>query len=274
MQFLKKNYEKIVLGVVVLATLGIVACLPFLVSGESKKLDALESDVTIRVPKPLEPLVLTNVDDFISRSKTTVSLNLESPHRIFNPVRWQLKNGKPFKNPAGEEIKALTVTKITPLYEIYSLQTVAASEGVPTHYGIGIKHEGAASVSARTNPKITWAAMNQTTNNFTVVAAEGPEGDPTSVTLKLSDTGQRVTITKEKPYQRPEAYMADLVYTPENKPFLNRRKTDTGSISFANEYYKIVDITESEVVLLQLSNQKTWIKDYHPTNSAAPTTSP
>ncbi len=274
MQFLKKNYEKIILGVVVLATLGIVAFLPILVSQERKKLDDLESQVIPHNPKPLPPLDLSKEDDFLNRSKnSSVSLNLEKPHKIFNPVRWQLKNSAPFRNPSGEEIEKLTITKISPLYEIYSLTGVSASEGLPTHYGIGITHQAAEAVSKR-NLKTTYASMNQTTNNFTVVAAEGPEEDPTSVTLKLSDTGQTVVITKDKPFERPEGYIADLVYTPDNKAFPNRRKTDASPICFANECYKIVDITEHEVVLFQLSNQKIWTKEYNPTNSAASPASP
>jgi hypothetical protein len=66
-----------------------------------------------------------------------------------------------------------------------------------------------------------------------------------------------------------EGYLADLVYVPANKTFLTKRKTDSAPICFANECYKIVDIEESEVVLLQLSNQKQWIKELSPTNSTA-----
>ncbi len=40
--------------------------------------------------------------------------------------------------------------------------------------------------------------MNQTTNNFTVVSAEGPDEDPTSVTLEFSDTHEKVSISKDK----------------------------------------------------------------------------
>jgi len=268
MQFLKKNYEKIILGVVVLATLGVVAFLPILVSQERTKLATLEEQVIPRHPKALPPLDLSKEDEFISRSRTAVALNLDTPHKIFNPVRWQLKNGVPFRNPAGGEIHNLVVTSIRPLNEIYTLSGVSASAGLATHYGIAITHEAAATPSGR-QPKTTYAEMNHTTNNFTIVAAEGPEEDPNSVTLKLSDTGERVVLTRDKKsFQRPEGYTADLVYPPENKNFPNRRKTDTAPISFANEYYKIVDITQREVVLLQLSNQKTWTKEYNPTNSA------
>src|SRR5437868_2890248 len=91
MQFLKKNYEKIVLAVVIIVALGVVVFLPFVVSGEKKKLDDLENSVTERNPKPLEPLNLGREDTFVARSKTAVSLDLARPHKVFNPVRFQLK---------------------------------------------------------------------------------------------------------------------------------------------------------------------------------------
>ena len=218
MQFLKKNYEKIVLGVVVLATLGVVAFLPIMVSQEKQKLDDLENKAS-PPPKPLAELDLTPYDKFVQRAKTTVSLDLADPHKIFNPVRYQMKAGNVvFRNPAGTDINNLEVTKITPLPEIYSFTGASASTGLATHYGIGIKHEAAAGVQQR-NVKITYAEMNKTTNNFTVIAAEGPEEDPTSVKLRLTDSGAVVTITKDKPFQRTEGYTADLMYTPEKKPY-------------------------------------------------------
>lgn len=274
MQFLKKNYEKVILGIVVLAALGLVASLPFLVSGEKQKLADMEAQVIRPNLTPLDPLNLTNEDDFIARvHNNSVVVNLDKPHKVFNSVRWQLKNGAPYRNPAGEELDKLIITKISPLNEIYSLASVSVTEGLPTHYGIGITHQAAATTTGR-NLKTTYVSLNQTTNNFTVVAAEGPEAEPTSVTLQLSDSGQRVVISKDKPFARPEGYTADLLYQPDNKSFAGRRKTDTTSVCFANECYKIVDITEREVVLLQLSNQKTYIKEYNPTNSAVSATSP
>jgi hypothetical protein len=206
----------------------------------------------------------------IKRGQGTVALNLAAPHKIFNPVRWQMKaGGVIFPNPAGHEVDILEITKISPLYEIYSLASVSVTPGLPTHYGIGIAHEAAAAVSQRL-PKITYVPLNVTTNNFTILSADGPEENPNSVTLQLSDTHERVTVSKDKPYKRVEGHIADLRYGPENKTFANRRKTDSGSICFAGECYKIVDIEESEVVLLQLSNQKQWIKELNPTNSTAP----
>ncbi|HXT12275.1 MAG TPA: hypothetical protein VN873_11990 [Candidatus Angelobacter sp.] len=267
MQFLKKNYEKIVLAVVVIAALGVVVFLPIMVSNEKQKLNDLEHSAT-PLPKTVAPIDLSSQDAFLQRGKTPVTLNLMDPHKIFNPYRWQLKNGKVFENPAGREVKQLMVTRISPLYEVFSFVAASVAPGLPTHYAIGIKHEAAATISGR-NVKVTNVPMHQTTNNFTVIAAQGPADDPTGVTLKLSDTQKTVTISRDQPYQRVEGFTADLVYPPDNRTFLNKRKTDPAPICFAGECYKIVDIEESEVVLLQLSNQKTWIRELSPTNSTA-----
>jgi hypothetical protein len=272
MQFLKKNYEKIVLGAVVVLALGIVAFLPIMVSQENRKLDELESTALPSKPKPLAALDLDKLDGMVKRSQTGVTLNLSGnppgQHKIFNPVRWQMKADHTiFPNPAGMDINNLQVTRIAPLYENYLLANVSVTPGLPTHYGIGIKHEAAAT-AAKQAVKITYAALNQTTNNFTIVSAEGPEEDPTGVRLRLTDTGETVVVTKDKPYRRVEGHIADLLYVPENKPFLNRRKTDASPVCFANECYKIVDIEESEVVLLQLSNQKQWIRELNPTTNS------
>jgi hypothetical protein len=272
MQFLKKNNEKVILGVVVLATLALVVCLPFMVSSEKAKLDEQVKEVTHPKPTPLQPLDLSKEDEFISRAQhNPVTLNLDKPHKLFNPVRWQLKNNAPYRNPAGEELDKLIVTKISPLYEIYSLTSVNALEGSPTRYGIGITHQAAARIADRNAAKTTYVGLNETTNNFTLVAAEGQDVETASVTLELSDTGQKVTITKSKPFERPEGYTADLLYQPDGRQFNGRRKTDTSSITIANESYKIVDITEHEVVLFQLSNQKYFTKEYNPTNSTSAT---
>ena len=271
MQFLKKNYEKIILGVVVLAAIGLVASLPFMVSGEKQKLQEQEAIVIRPNLTPLQPLDLSKEDEFISRAHNAITVNLDKPHKIFNPVRWQLKNNAPYRNPAGEELDKLIVTKISPLYEIYSLTSVNALEGSPTRYGIGITHQAAARIADRNAAKTTYVGLNETTNNFTLVAAEGQDVETASVTLELSDTGQKVTITKSKPFERPEGYTADLLYQPDGRQFNGRRKTDTSSITIANESYKIVDITEHEVVLFQLSNQKYFTKEYNPTNSTSAT---
>ena len=72
MQFLKKNYEKILLAVVVLAALGVVAYLPILVSQEKQKLDDLLNGVIHKAAKPMAPADFKQVDAFLQRAQNRV----------------------------------------------------------------------------------------------------------------------------------------------------------------------------------------------------------
>lgn len=270
MQFLKKNYEKILLAVIVLAALGVVAFLPIMVSREKQQLDELEQSYIPKHPKPMPPLDLQPEQALLDRAQTKIEMDM--PNKLFNPIRWQLDvHGHIFPNPAGKEIERLQVLKISPLYFVVSLVSVSSTPGLPTHYGIGLMHEGGLQPQQRYR-KTIFVPLNVTTNGFTVVSAEGPEDDPTSVTVQLTDPDKTVTITKEQPFKWPEGYTIDLRYPPENRTLpANRRVGEV--ISFGGESYKIVDIKDSEVVLLQQSNQKQWIKKFSLTN-ANPTASP
>ena len=270
MQFLKKNYEKILLAVIVLAALGVVLFLSILVSNEKHRLDDLTNSIQPKHPKTFPPLDLKAEQDLLARAQSRVSLDFSSSNRIFNPVRWQMdRKGVIFRNPSGEEIQKLEITKISPLYFIVSLESVSGS---PTDYGIGVTHEAALSPSQR-KMKITYAPLNKTTNGFTVLSFEGSEDAPTSVTLQLSEPEQKVTISKEQPFKRVEGFTVDLYYQPENKHFTPNQRVGS-TIYFAGEYYKIIDIKESEIVLLQQSNQKQWIKNFSLTNSTTATPPP
>lgn len=271
MQFLKKNYEKILLAAVVLVALVVVACLPIMVSREKQQLDELENSLVARKPKPLQPLDLQPSQVLLDRAQATAVLDLTN--KLFNPVRWQLdKNGQLFANPAGGEIEKLQVTKLSPLYFVVSLVTVNPSAGdMPTHYGIGLQHEGALSPQQRAR-KTTFVPLNVTTNGFTVLSAEGPEGDPTSITVHLEDLDKQITITHDQPFKSQEGYTVSLFYPPEQRNMANHRVGDV--ISFGGENYKIIDIKDSEVVLLQQSNQKQWIKKFTLTNASSTASSP
>lgn len=268
MQFLKKNYEKILLALIVLAALGVVLFLSILVSNEKQRLQALTNSYLPKHPKSFPPLDLKTYQDLLARAQSRVSLDFSSSNRIFNPVRWQMDvHGKIFRNPAGREIDQLQVTKLSPLYFIVSLESVSATPGLATHYGIGMTHE-AALLSSQRLKKLTYAPLNETTNGFTVLSAEGQEDDPSSVTVELAEPEQKLTISKDQPYKKVEGYTVDLFYPPENRHFAPNRRVGE-AIYFAGESYKIIDIKESEIVLLQQSNQKQWIKTFSLTNSTA-----
>ncbi len=273
MQFIKKNWEKLLLAVIVLAALGIAVFLPFVVSKQKQEVDdALNSYIKAK-RKPMPPIDLSVQETFLKRAQSDAPLDLVTPHKIFNPVRWQMAtDGHVFPNPAGHEIDQLQVTGLSPLNFVISYVSASPTPGLATHYGIGLTHEAAVLTKDRTR-KTTYVPLNETTNGFTIIALDGPADDPTGLKLQLDGVDEPVTITKDQPYKRVEGHTIDMKYPPENHTFpVNRRVGDT--ICFAGECYKIVDIKESEVVLLQQSNQKTWIKKFSLTNSTATATPP
>lgn len=92
--------------------------------------------------------------------------------------------------------------------------------------------------------------------------AKAPPDDPTNVTvvLELKDTGQRVKVSKDHPFQRLDGYVADLRYEPEHRHWLNRR---VGSVlALRGDEYHVVAITTNEVILLTRSDQKMWKVEY------------
>jgi hypothetical protein len=97
---------------------------------------------------------------------------------------------------------------------------------------------------------------------------ENPADGFTNVVLELADTGLKVEVGKDKPYERIDGYMVDLKYPPENKTFPSGRRVGA-MLSFNGEDYKIVDIKENELVL-SAPNSKKWSVKI----SASPTPAP
>src|SRR4051794_29483579 len=89
MDFLKKHYEKILLGVVLVGVAGALVFMMFKVGSEKQKIDDL-------VPSLTNPRVqaLSNLDNTISeatlkRMATPAVIDFSVPHRLFNPLAWQ-----------------------------------------------------------------------------------------------------------------------------------------------------------------------------------------
>ena len=89
MDFLKKHYEKIILGVVLLGLAVAVAFIPFKVGSERKELEDKRLSLIPRSVKPLTNLDLTVPETAIKRAAAPVALDFSSTHRLFNPMPWQ-----------------------------------------------------------------------------------------------------------------------------------------------------------------------------------------
>jgi hypothetical protein len=84
---------------------------------------------------------------------------------------------------------------------------------------------------------------------------KGPPEAPTEMILELRDSGERVSLTPEKPYLRTLAYEADLKYGPTGRTYTKKRKGDP--IDISGQPHKIVDIAADKIVLSDDSNGAT-----------------
>src|SRR4051794_21495856 len=99
MEILKKHYEKIVLGVVLLGLTVAVALLPIILGSKRAKLDAMHDVLTHPKIKELPPLDLALPEAALQRVQAVARLDFTRTHNLFNPVLW-------LKSPEGRPVKA------------------------------------------------------------------------------------------------------------------------------------------------------------------------
>jgi hypothetical protein len=260
MDFLKKHYEKLILGVVLLGLAGAAAFLPIKINSEKKDLENKKISLTNPKIVQLTNLDMTMADAAVKLMATPKLISFSEPNKLFNPMPWQ-------KTPDGKLIpaikvgpNAMTVTNIVPLYLKLSLDNVEPVD--PPKYVIGVERQAAPKAGDR-RKKESYCVPNVKANDaFTITAVKGTPNDPSQLVVILNDTGEQGIITKDKPYQRVDGYMADLKYDLERKSWVNRRVGQT--LTFNGEDYNIVAINQNEVVLSANRNQKKWTIKYNP----------
>ena len=257
MQFLKKNYEKILLGLVLLGLVGTVVFLLFYVANEKQAQEDRRNKIINRPVKPLDPPVLTEAEVLVGRATLPVTLDLSTTNKLFHPLRWQkTQSGQMFVSGADPTSKQLQVTKSTPLYYTISLDSVSQSDpSIAARYVIGVDQQ------AGTRPKgkkTLVLGVGDKKDPLILRAVKGPADNPAALELELTDTGDAISINKEKPFRRVDGYVVDLKYAPENRSFPNKRVDST--INFGGNEYKIVAITQDEVILSASNQKKLTIK--------------
>jgi len=255
MQFLKKNYEKILLGLVLLGLVGTVVFLLFYVANEKQAQEERRNKILTRPVRPLDPPVLTDAEQLLQRTAQPVTLDLSSTNKLFNPLRWQkAADGHPFVSGGDSAAKLLQVTKSTPLYFTISLDSVSTSDATP-RYVIGVDQQAGARPKGKHS---IYLSNGEKKDPVILREVKGPPENPTELVLELTDTGDKISISKDKPFRRVDGYVVDLKYAPENKTFPNRRVDST--IFFGGNEYKVVVITQDEVVISAPNQKKLTIK--------------
>ena len=84
MDFLKKNYEKLLLGAVLLGLAGVAAFLPFKIGSEKQKLQDLTSSILNPRVEALTNADLTTTQNTLKRTASPVVANFGPPHKLFS----------------------------------------------------------------------------------------------------------------------------------------------------------------------------------------------
>src|SRR5882724_2782474 len=260
MEFLKKHYEKVLLGLVVLGMTVAVGALLFIIPEKRDKLRALSDAKTNPKIKPFPPLDMAVEEAALQRVQTPVRLDFTTKHNLFNPVLWQkTADGRLVKILTGNEVGpgALEILAIKPLY--LRLTYSSPSE---TGYQITVEREAASRESQRHTSTIV-SKENNKSELLDLQGVVGPPEKPTELVLELKDSGEVIHLSPDKPYQEAQDYTVDLRYALENRTWRSQR-TNSPPLVFAGGQYKIVAITESNVVFSAQSNNKKTTKTFNP----------
>jgi len=269
MDFVKKNYEKILLAVVLLGLAGALVFLPLMIANDQQKVRDMTVIVLHPKVKPLPELDLGRQTNVVARSQAPYKLDFSTTNKLFNPLQWQKRpDGTMFPVKSGiAGPEAAVITKITPLYLIISLDSIEtnslATNELAARYVMSVERQAAAVPGQRVKRQ-HYASVGEKIDAFTIRAVKGSLDNQAGLelTLQLADTGDLVPVTKDKPFRRVDGYSADLKYDNEGKKWQGQRLN--ASLKFFNDDYIIVAIEQDSVILLARSNQKKTTLTYSP----------
>jgi hypothetical protein len=264
MSFIKKNYEKVLFGAVLLGLLGSLLAMPVIIQHDKDALAQIESSIIHAPPKPLQALDMSGEDDAMARVRMLYNLDFETTNRLFNPVKWQKRaDGGWIKIATGNEVGvgALKVTNIKPLYFILRLDRIEpANQFNAARYVISIEQQNAEQPGQR-RPRQHYLSVGDKDEALSLVSASGAANDPQLV-LQILSSAETVNLGQNKPYQEVDGYAADLAYPPEGKKWSDQR--NGADLKFNRSTYKVVVIDPNEVVVSAESNQKKTTLPYQP----------
>jgi len=255
MEFLKNNYEKVILSVVLLGLAAAAVLLLASVDSEKRALEEIESGIVATKPKGLKPIDLSTDEAALQRLLKAASLRLVGEHNLFNPVTWKkMPDGRLLALRTGKEIGpgALVITRIHPLYLRIEFEGPVRSADT-VQYRFRVTRDAEKSASKRIPTTFSVASL-EGKNSVFVLKDMKPKEDPAEFVLELSEDKSRVVVTKDKPYSPVVGYAADLRYEQEKLSFRGKRVGD--SLVFGGETNKIVAITATNVTVRAESTTK------------------
>jgi hypothetical protein len=256
MDFLKKHYEKILLGFVLAGLLGVLVFMIFYIASDREEMEQKREGLINPRVTALTNLDLTVQSNALVRMTSPYLLDFETGNKLFNPLDWmKYPDGRIVPLKIGNEIglKAVVVTNITPLYLILSLDAVVTNE-LGTRYTVGVEKQSALTAAKR-HKQSRYVSMGDKANDFfSLMAVKSAPENPDALVLKLVDGGEEVSISRDKPFRRVEAYAADFRYPPDNITKRGQRIGD--KVSFGGTDYLVVEVNQNELILADQTNQK------------------
>jgi hypothetical protein len=264
MDLIKKHYEKILLGVMLAGLIGLLVFMLFYIGSQTSEMARMREELVNPQVRALTNLDMTLEDGATARLKAPYNLDLETTNKLFNSLEWQRDLNGVLITGKKTGAQMATVTNITALYFIATLESVVTNEAA-TNYVIRVERQAAATSGKRQPARryVSFNDLNHKPNDiFGLVGVKGSPENPDSLTLKLVDNQQEVTVSKSHPYERVDGYAVDFRYDPERKAFRGKRVGDR--VSFGGADYTVVEINQNEMILMDQSNQKKTSLPFNP----------
>jgi len=266
MDFLKKHYEKILLGIVLVGLAGAFVYLPVKIGAEKQQLEDMKMSLIHPKYKPLTNIDLSIADNALKRMGSPLALDFSTSNKLVNPQAWQQARDNANRLYPAFKVgpSAVVVTNITPLYLSITFDEIKpadpADPAATTRYLISVEKQAAPRRDQqKKRPYLVKAGEKN--DNFQVKEIGGSPESPTNIVLALAD-GETVNINRDKPFKRIDGYMASLSYEPQKKKWNDQRVGQ--SLNINGEEYKIVAISKDEVVLSAPNGKKWTIKSGAP----------
>jgi hypothetical protein len=261
MDFIKKHYEKLVLGVVLLAVAGVAISLVLAVSQVKADLETALAQAAGAKQKSLQPVNLVTNEMELARVVKHMPVVLGDPdHYTFNPVTWaRAANGRiePTRGRADMGAAGLAYVESHDLYLEIGFSAVAGTPETP-RYQFSIRRDYEKTPKLRT-PIVESVAVGAESKDqiFKLLEIKGPKEDPTDFICELVSTREQFTISKTKTFRKTQGYSADLRYEANKQSFNTKRVGD--SLNLSGAVYKIVAIEKDELVVSAPNSVRTTV---------------
>jgi len=258
MELLKNHYEKIILGVVLLALAGVAAWMPMKIQADKAERDRVVQ-ISQSEPPVIEPSDLGPAREILAKAKNPPTSEFSGKHNLVNPVIWiRTPDGTLEKHddPEGYGASRVVVEAVQPLNFVIEYEKATG-----TGYNFQVTREQAERAVDRRR-RVYYASPRSRRNDvFTLKEVRGPEEDPLAFELEINDTAESVVVSRSMPYRATNGYSADLSFPLEKKTWKDVRVQQP--LIFGGDTNIVVDINPNEVLLRAVSNEKTTTIPYN-----------